>query len=149
MVTQILQGIPKQPAEVAEVSLDMEQALRCYIPSGVKARLDADQYDWLAELRRVTVLFVKLDSLTYSRDVEFDCDDIHHVLCFMQTVIFKYEGMVRQFLVDDKGTVLIAAFGVPPFSHEDDSIRGVQAAVEIHKSTPFKVNFHMNFHSKR
>ena len=43
------------------------------------------------------------------------------MLCFMQLVIFQYEGIVRQFLVDDKGTVLIAAFGVPPLSHEGTS----------------------------
>jgi len=37
---------------------------------------------------------------------------------------------VRQFLVDDKGTVLIAAFGVPS-SHEDDAVRGVMTALDI------------------
>jgi len=38
--------------------------------------------------------------------------------------------MIRQFLVDDKGTVLIAAFGVPPLSHEDDPVRGIKGRVE-------------------
>ena len=32
--------------------------------------------------------------------------------------------MIRQLLVDDKGMVLIAVFGVPPFSHHDDAVRG-------------------------
>eukprot|EP01102_Stenamoeba_stenopodia_P019500 TRINITY_DN7380_c0_g1_i1.p1 TRINITY_DN7380_c0_g1~~TRINITY_DN7380_c0_g1_i1.p1 ORF type:complete len:771 (+),score=163.77 TRINITY_DN7380_c0_g1_i1:243-2315(+) len=48
--------------------------------------------------------------------------------------------MVRQFLVDDKGTVLIAAFGVPPFSHRDDPLRGAQAAVDIHNELKSKLN---------
>lgn len=33
--------------------------------------------------------------------------------------------------VDDKGTVFIGVFGVPPFSHEDDSVRGLHAALDI------------------
>lgn len=49
----------------------------------------------------------------------------------MQSILFHYEGVVRQFLVDDKGTVLIGVFGVPPFSHEDDSVRGIYAAMDI------------------
>lgn len=49
----------------------------------------------------------------------------------MQEVIFRFEGMVRQFLVDDKGTVLIAVFGVPPYKHIDDPIRAVKTALEI------------------
>ena len=47
-------------------------------------------------------------------------------------VLAKYEGIVRQFIVDDKGAVLIGAFGVAPFGHEDDERRGMMAAVEIH-----------------
>jgi len=74
----------------------------------------------------VTVLFVKLSTLAYEKGKPLDAEAIHGVLGFMQKVIFKYEGMVRQFLVDDKGTVLIAAFGVPPFSHRDDPLRGNQ-----------------------
>ena len=35
------------------------------------------------------------------------------------------EGMVRQLLVDDKGMVLIAVWGLPPFSHDDDAVRGM------------------------
>ena len=80
-------------------------------------------------------------------------------------VLAKYEGTVRQFIVDDKvraerapvavwhgalrmpcdpccfvplcwmqGAVLIGAFGVAPFGHEDDERRGVMAAVEIHNA---------------
>jgi hypothetical protein len=34
-------------------------------------------------------------------------------------------------MMDDKGIVAIAAFGLPPISHEDDTVRGVQAAQAI------------------
>jgi len=35
--------------------------------------------------------------------------------------------------MDDKGTVLIAAFGVPPLSHADDPLRAVEAALKVCK----------------
>jgi len=73
---------------------------------------------------KVTVLFIKLSALTYEQGKALDVQSIHHVAGFMQKVIFKSEGTVRQFLVDDKGTVLVAAFGLPPFSHRDDPLRG-------------------------
>eukprot|EP00975_Prorocentrum_lima_P033459 7017268-Prorocentrum_lima.AAC.1 len=33
--------------------------------------------------------------------------------------------------MDDKGSTLIACFGLPPVSHEDDSLRAVLAAILI------------------
>ena len=38
------------------------------------------------------------------------------------------EGEVNKMLVDDKGTVLLCAFGLPPRSHPDDSLRAVRLA---------------------
>lgn len=64
----------------------------------------------------------------------------------MQQEIYKYRGEVRQFIVDDKGSVLIGmivlmfidslsqgVFGLPPESHEDDAVRAVLAASAISK----------------
>jgi hypothetical protein len=47
-------------------------------------------------------------------------------------VAFSYEGLLRQTLIDDKGAVCIVVFGAP-LSHEDDAVRGVRAAMQIHK----------------
>ena len=49
-------------------------------------------------------------------------------------------GIIRQLLVDDKGTVLIAVFGVPPFSHEDDALRGTRAAMAM-QTELYKLGF--------
>jgi hypothetical protein len=51
---------------------------------------------------------------------------------FVLSSLFLQEGCIRQFLVDDKGAVLVAIFGVPPFVHEDDALRGVKAGLELH-----------------
>jgi class 3 adenylate cyclase len=40
---------------------------------------------------------------------------------------------------DDKGSTLIACFGLPPVSHEDDTVRGVLAAFCVCKKL-FELN---------
>ena len=48
--------------------------------------------------------------------------------------MYRYEGSVHQFTIDDKGVTLIAAWGLPHVSHEDDAIRAVEAARAIRAS---------------
>lgn len=38
---------------------------------------------------------------------------------------------MKEFTVDDKGCVLVVAFGVPPLVHSDEPSRAVRAAVEM------------------
>src|SRR5262249_47416294 len=47
----------------------------------------------------------------------------------------RFEGTVYQLLTDDKGTTLVAAFGLPPRAHEDDAGRGTRAALALHATT--------------
>jgi class 3 adenylate cyclase len=132
LVCEIMEEVPVAEAVATLATAEMEAGLRCFLPTSVLARIDALHMSWLAELRRVTVMFVNLTSLTYERGQQVQLEAINEVLCSMQRIVFRYEGMVRQFIVDDKGTVLIAVFGVPPFGHEDDAGRGMKTAWEIH-----------------
>ena len=47
----------------------------------------------------------------------------------MQTRVYSYEGTIRQFLVDDKGMVLIACYGIQ--AHENDAERATRCAMGI------------------
>ena len=49
----------------------------------------------------------------------------------MQRQVYGFEGTIRQFLVDDKGMVLIACFGI--VAHENDSERATRCALEIER----------------
>lgn len=55
----------------------------------------------------------------------------HEVARATQAIIRNNDGYRCQFHVDDKGTILIVAFGVYPFSHEDDAFRCVKASIEM------------------
>src|SRR5262249_20956256 len=52
----------------------------------------------------------------------------------LQTDVYRYEGSINKLSVDEKGLTLVAALGLPPLTHEDDAIRGVQAAAAMQES---------------
>jgi class 3 adenylate cyclase/tetratricopeptide (TPR) repeat protein len=105
-------------------------ALRSYIPGAIAKRIDAGQSDWLAELRRVTSLFINIPEMIHGTDPHL----AQKIAEIIQSSIYRYEGSMNKIAVDEKGVSLLAAFGLPPFSHEDDPLRGVLAAQDIHTS---------------
>jgi class 3 adenylate cyclase/tetratricopeptide (TPR) repeat protein len=107
-----------------------ENSLRPYIPGAVINRLAAGQSSWIAELRRVTVLFINLPELDQDTALE-SAQDIAQLI---QRSVYRYEGSINKINVDDKGITIVAALGLPPFSHEDDPARGVQAALMIRRA---------------
>lgn len=51
----------------------------------------------------------------------------------IQSCVYQFEGSMNKFLVDDKGVILLAVFGLPPLPHRDDSLRAVLASLHILK----------------
>lgn len=112
-----------------EIPDDAEKSLRAYIPGAIINRLTAGQSGWIAELRRVTVLFINLPGIDQSTELA-EAQDLARLI---QRAVYRYEGSINKINVDDKGITIVAALGLPPFSHEDDPARGVQAALMIRK----------------
>ena len=46
----------------------------------------------------------------------------------------KYAGTMRQFVLDDKGCVMIGAFGLPGYHHEDNDGRAISSAKFLQKA---------------
>ena len=119
---------PRPPA-APPLEYSVEEAARAFIPAAIRGRLDAGQTAWLAELRRLTVLFVNLP-LT-------DCDRpdalarARRIVEIVQASLYRHEGSLNKLSVDEKGTTLVAAMGLPPLSHRDDPRRAIQAAMLI------------------
>jgi len=147
--------------EPLAVSPQAEAALRCYVPKAIQSQIDSMQ-DWYPQMVQVTALVMKLAGITYLPGKTFDWYAVHKVLCYLQLVVFRYEGMVHQYSVSDQGIVLIALFGMPPVTHAgmivihsihsfrsfihslthslthsqwlpDDALRGLKSAIEIHE----------------
>ena len=47
--------------------------------------------------------------------------------------MYQYEGSLNKFLVDDKGSTLLAVFGLPPLAHENDPARALLASLKMHR----------------
>jgi class 3 adenylate cyclase/tetratricopeptide (TPR) repeat protein len=112
-----------------EIPSEVEGSLRAYIPGAIINRLTAGQSGWIAELRRVTVLFINLPGI----DQNTPLADAQNLARLIQRSVYRYEGSINKINVDDKGITIVAALGLPPFAHEDDPARGVQAALMIRK----------------
>ncbi len=118
---------PLPPSRQVDPPPAVESILRHYIPGAILARLDAGQYGWLAELRRVTVIFINLPELNYNISLE----QAQAIMRALQRAVYRFEGSISKLGVDEKGVMLLAAMGLPPLAHEDDPTRGVQAALAM------------------
>ena len=121
-------AVVEQPVDVS-ISEQTENSLRPYIPGAIINRLTAGQSSWIAELRRATVLFINLPDI----DERTPLAESQNIARLIQRSVYRYEGSINKISVDDKGITIVAALGLPPFSHEDDPARGLQAALLIRK----------------
>jgi class 3 adenylate cyclase/tetratricopeptide (TPR) repeat protein len=125
----------KKPSSYAHVNQDVpipdeaQSSLRAYIPGAIINRLSAGQMGWIAELRRVTVLFINLPDINQDTSLE----EAQSIARLLQRSVYRYEGSINKINVDDKGITMVAAMGLPPFAHEDDPARGVNAALMIRR----------------
>ncbi|TAK14545.1 MAG: adenylate/guanylate cyclase domain-containing protein [Anaerolineae bacterium] len=118
-----------QPTQHPQLSEELAVRLKAYIPGAINDRLSVGQSGWLAELRRLTVLFINLPGLNAAASLESG----QQIARLLQTSLYYYEGSINKLNVDDKGVTLVAALGLPPFAHEDDAARGVRAALRIRR----------------
>ena len=105
----------------------MHQALTSYVPGAINFRITAGQSSWLAEMRHLSILFINLPDLTH----ETPLAAAQQMILTLQNNLYRYEGSVNKISVDEKGATLVAAFGLPPMSHEDDAARSILAALSI------------------
>ncbi|MBS0661420.1 MAG: AAA family ATPase [Verrucomicrobia bacterium] len=110
-----------------ELAQELAPLLLSYIPAAIHLRLAARQTAWLAESRRITVLFVNLPDLGADTPIGVT----QSVMQSLQDGLYRYEGSVNKLSIDEKGVTLVAALGLPPLAHEDDPVRGVRAALEL------------------
>lgn len=121
--------LPPRPFGSVTLPPSLEAAVRSYVPEVCLARLDAGHADWLAELRRTTVVFASVRGVADTTQDSVPL--LHRVAEVTQHIVKRYDGWLKEITTDDKGTTLIAVFGVAPFSHEDDPSRAVQVALAL------------------
>ncbi|HSL42493.1 MAG TPA: adenylate/guanylate cyclase domain-containing protein [Anaerolineales bacterium] len=113
--------------EPLQLPHEAQVALRPYIPGAIIHRISAGQSDWLAELRKVTIMFINLPELGQKTELQFAQD----IMRSIQRMVYRFEGSVNKISQDDKGVMVDVAFGLPPLTHTDDPTRGLQAAMAL------------------
>lgn len=129
-LVKILSPAELQPTIKIKAEASSTAALRAFIPGAIRSRVDAGQTDWLAELRKVTILFINLPDFNHQTPLE----QAQEATCALQTSLYRYEGSINKISVDDKGASLVAVLGLPPLSHEDDPARGIRAALAMQET---------------
>ena len=85
-----------------------------------------------AERKRITALFSDLSGYT-AMTAKLDPEEVKEITSRIfdgtRAIIKKYEGFIERFAGDG----VLALFGVPK-AHEDDPVRAIRAAMEIHRS---------------
>jgi class 3 adenylate cyclase/thioredoxin-like negative regulator of GroEL len=85
---------------------------------------------WEGERRRATVLFSDLSGYTAMSEA-LDPEEVESVMVGIKAdatrIVERHGGIVNQFVGDE----VVAVFGIP-VTHDDDPVRAVRAAVELH-----------------
>lgn len=83
-----------------------------------------------SERKHVTIMFSDLSGYTAMTE-RLDPEEVKEIMSQIfgeiTRIIHKYEGFIERFI----GDAVMAVFGIPK-AHEDDPIRAVRAALEIH-----------------
>ena len=105
--------------------------LRQFLPAAVKGYLNIEKEDWCKEIRLVTTMFlnIKVD-LSQLKD-ESDYMKVQIIANTVQRSIYRTRGSLNKFLMDDKGSVMLVAWGLPPMSSKNDALDAVSSCITI------------------
>ena len=121
---------PFEPAPALEASRTGSDHFLSLVPAVVADRLRLGSSKWLAEFRNVSVLCISFLGVVFEENlVEF----LQPCILSAQRAASRLEGGVLAVWMDDKGVCALLVFGAPPFAHEEDPLRAVEAALAIHE----------------
>jgi class 3 adenylate cyclase len=126
-LTALASPMPAQPRALPRLQGASAQAAWSLVPYAIRCRLAAGEDEWLADSRRITVIFATLPGHAEAVGLE----RFQALMQRLQQLIYEVEGSVNKISVDDKGLSLVAVLGLPPFAHEDDPHRGLQLALRM------------------
>ncbi len=132
---------PLQP--ITALSPQSISALRSYVSPIVLAQLELNYPQWLTALPQVSVLYLNIGGLLNRHHQEHKFIDnntaiqqwlmlTQDALYDLQHIINQLGGCVIQYYVDEKGSILTAAWGIPLHQHSDNAVRAVRAAIQAY-----------------
>ena len=107
--------------------------LKKFVPAAIAMYLDIEQEIWSKESRLLTIMFLNLSIDLKHTQTQDGLEHIQNIISIVQRCIYRTQGSLNKFLMDDKGSVLLVAWGLPPLSNHDDSLRAVLTGINLIK----------------
>ena len=105
--------------------------LKKFVPAAIAMYLDIEQEIWSKESRLLTIMFLNLSIDLKHTQSQDGLEHIQNIISIVQRCIYRTQGSLNKFLMDDKGSVLLVAWGLPPLSNHDDSLRAVLTGINL------------------
>ena len=104
--------------------------LKQFIPASISLYLDIEKEFWSKEIRMLSIMFLNLEfDMTNPEDHVNQM--ANNLIKMVQRCVYRTRGGLNKFLMDDKGTLMLLCWGLPPLSNPDDHLRGVLAALSL------------------
>ncbi len=107
--------------------------LRKFLPAAVKGYLNIERENWCKELRLITCMFLNIEKDLSRLDDEDTFIQVQKIVNTVQRCIYRTKGALNKFLMDDKGSGMLVAWGIPPFSSRYDPLDCVCSCLTIQK----------------
>lgn len=106
-----------------------EEQLRPWVLPAIYERMRQGYSQFMTELRPTVALFLQFKGIDFDHDPQAEAR-LNSYVCWVQSVMARYEGVLLQVILGEKGNYLYGTFGAPVV-HEDDARRAVSAALEL------------------
>jgi adenylate cyclase len=106
------------------------ERIRPFIHPATARRIQDGQTSFINEHRNVTILFVSFEGFDYDRDPAV-AQRLQQYFSRVLEIVQHYDGDLNKIDMGDKGSKYVVLFGAP-VSHEDDPVRAMLCALELH-----------------
>ena len=104
---------------------------RMHVVDNVRQRIEAGHYDFINEIRQLTILFMGFPSLRDPNPaMAHQLQPVQDTVMAVNKVMHQFQGTFVQFRCDEKGFLAICAFGLPGVAHANNPERGILAALQ-------------------
>lgn len=114
------------PAAMFDGRSEAARLLARHVPLAVRARAGDGGDEWLAELRRVSTLFVRIGDAEDAPPGQIAAASRE-----VFGIVHAMEGDIARVGAQGGGIAVLVAFGLPPRAHADDADRAVIAALRV------------------
>ncbi len=117
---------PLHPVPRPTLPAHLMSALLPHVSPAIHDRAAAGQMSWLAEFRRVAVIFIHIGPIS-----GHELRHLQRIVTAVQEVLDHQEATLEDVSEEPGGLTLIAAVGLPPLSHEDNAARATRIALAL------------------